>query len=108
MDDVCIACSRCMVAFNRREGEFKAYDKDAQLIGMLNCGDCPGASIIPRLAQMKLWNMPMNEKPTKIHIAPCIRDHCEYRDVLIEKIKAKSGCEVILGTHPYLPENIFA
>lgn len=21
MDDVCIACSRCMVAFNRREGE---------------------------------------------------------------------------------------
>ena len=33
MDDVCIACSRCLVAFNRREGEFSTY-KDAEILGI--------------------------------------------------------------------------
>ena len=53
MDDICIACSRCCVAFNRREGEFSRYE-DAEILGLLNCGDCPGAAIVPRLAQVKL------------------------------------------------------
>jgi predicted metal-binding protein len=109
MDDVCVACSRCMVGFNRKVGEFERYkDQEVQLIGMLGCGDCPGAAIIPRLAQMSLWNKPMDEKPTKVHIAPCIVDHCPYKEPMINKIKAKSGVEVIEGTHPYKPENIFA
>lgn len=109
MDDVCIACSRCLVGFNRREGEFSRYkDSDAELIGLLGCGDCPGAAIVPRLAQMNLWNKPMEEKPTKVHIGPCIVDHCPHRETIIEKTKAKAGIEVVLGTHPYKPENIFA
>ena len=109
MDDVCIGCSRCMVAFNRREGEFSRYqDNDAELIGILNCGDCPGASIVPRLAQMNLWNKPMEVKPTTIHLGPCIVDHCPYRETLTDKIKAHSAIEVILGTHPYTPVHIFA
>lgn len=109
MDDLCIACSRCMVGFNRKEGEFIRYkDTDTELIGILNCGDCPGASIVTRLAQLNLWNMQMNERPTKIHVAPCIIDHCPYKDILLNKIKAKSGIEVIEETHPYKPENIFA
>ncbi len=109
MDDVCIACSRCMVAFNRREGEFARYkDQDVQLMGLLNCGDCPGASIIPRLAQVKLWNAPLGEKPTKIHVGPCMTHHCPHKDTIIQKIKAKSAIEVIEGAHPYLPEDIFA
>ena len=109
MNDVCVACSRCLVAFNRREGEFSRYkDTEAEIIGLLNCGDCPGAGIVPRLAQMNLWNKPMGEKVTKIHIGPCIEDHCFYKEPIINKIKAKSGVEVILGAHPYKPENIFA
>ncbi len=108
MNDVCIACSRCMVGFNRREGEFSRYkEKDAELLGILNCGDCPGASIVPRLTQLNLWNKPMEEIPTIVHIAPCIVDHCEYRDVLLEKIKAKAGVDVVLGTHPYIPDQVF-
>ncbi len=108
MDDVCIACSRCMVAFNRRVGEFKRYEnQEAEITGLLNCGDCPGAAIIPRLVQMNLWNKPMNETVTKIHIGPCITDHCIYKEDIIKKIKAKSGIEVIEGTHPCIPENIF-
>jgi hypothetical protein len=32
MDEYCIACSRCMVAFNRREGAFVRYkDEPADL-----------------------------------------------------------------------------
>lgn len=109
MNDVCVACSRCLVGFNRKDGEFTRYkDDEIELIGLLNCGDCPGASIVPRLAQMKLWNLPQGEKPTKVHIAPCITDHCPYSEILIEKIRKVSGVEVILGTHPYLPENVFA
>ncbi len=109
MDKVCIACSRCMVAFNRNAGEFERYkDQDAELIGILNCGDCPGASIVPRLAQINLWNKPLEEKVTKVHIGPCIVDHCPHKETLITKIKAKAGVEVIEGAHPYMPENIFA
>ena len=109
MNEVCVGCSRCMVAFNRKEGTFKAYrEGEAQLMGILSCGDCPGAAIVPRLAQINLWNKPMGEIPTKVHIAPCITDHCPHRETLITKIKAKVGVDVIEGAHPYMPENIFA
>ncbi|MFC2131913.1 CGGC domain-containing protein [Bacteroidota bacterium] len=109
MNDVCIACSRCQVGFNRKDGEFLRYkDTDTELIGIINCGDCPGSSVVIRLAQLNLWNSMNGEKPTKIHVAPCIVHHCPYKDTLLEKVRAKSGIEVIEGTHPYLPENIFA
>jgi predicted metal-binding protein len=98
-----------MVGFNRREGEFERYaDEDAELMGLLNCGDCPGATIVTRLAQVDLWNKPMAEKVTKVHVAPCIEDHCPHRDTIIKKIEAKAGVEVVIGTHPYKPDNIFA
>jgi predicted metal-binding protein len=109
MDDVCIGCSRCLVAFNRRVSAFERYkDMDAEIMGILNCGDCPGASIVPRLIQVKLWNMPLDEQPTKIHIGPCIADNCPYYDDLITKIQFKSGIEVIEGTHSYTPSSIFS
>jgi predicted metal-binding protein len=108
MDDVCIGCSRCLVAFNRKDGEFARYQDEDQVMGILNCGDCPGASIVQRLAQVKLWNAPLGESPTKVHLAPCLLDHCPHKDDIIYKIKTTSGVEVVEGTHPYLPENIFA
>jgi predicted metal-binding protein len=109
MNDVCIGCSRCLVGFNRREGEFERYrNQEAQVMGLLNCGDCPGAAIVTRLAQVHLWNAPMAEKPTRVHVASCIVDHCPHKETLVGKIKAKAGVEVIEGTHPYKPANIFA
>ncbi len=108
MDDVCIGCSRCIVGFNRREGDFSRYrEEDAELIGLLNCGDCPGATIVTRLAQVSLWNKPMDETVTKIHIGPCLLDHCPHKESIVNKITAKAGVEVIQGTHPYKPDNIF-
>jgi predicted metal-binding protein len=109
MDDVCIGCSRCLVGFNRREGYFEMYkDQDAQVMGLLNCGDCPGATIVTRLAQVKLWNAPQGEKPTAIHVGPCVTDHCPHAETIIKKIKNKAGIPVIEGTHPYIPSDIFA
>lgn len=109
MDDVCIGCSRCLVGFNRKAGSFSRYEgQDVELMGLLNCGDCPGAAIVPRLAQVSLWNKPLDEQVTKVHIAPCIMDHCPHSETLVKKIKAKAGVEVVEGTHPYIPENIFA
>ena len=41
--------------FYMKDGEFERYKgKDAELIGLLNCGDCPGATIVTRLAQVSL------------------------------------------------------
>lgn len=108
MDDICIGCSRCMVAFNRKDGEFSGYDESDELIGILGCGGCPGMGIVPRLAQFGLWNSKLKEIPTKVHIAPCVSIHCHYKEDIVKKIKAKVAVEVIEGTHPYLPENIFA
>jgi len=109
MNDVCIGCSRCLVGFNRREGHFEIYkDEEAEVIGLLNCGDCPGAAIVTRLAQASLWNKPMGESPTAIHIGPCLTDHCPHAETIIKKIKAKAGIPVIEGAHPYMPANIFA
>ena len=95
-------------AFNRREGDFNRYaNVEAEVMGLLNCGDCPGATIVTRLAQVNLWNKPMDETVTKIHVGPCILDHCPHAMAIMEKIEAKSGVEVIAGTHPYKPDNIF-
>ncbi len=109
MDDVCIGCSRCMVGFNRREGAFASYQEEkAEIIALLNCGDCPGDTVVTRLAQVALWNGPMGEEVTHNHVAPCIVDHCPDKDTLIGKLKAKAGIPVIERTHPYKPEDIFA
>ncbi len=109
MNDVCIACSRCMVGFNKRVGDFERYkDADAELVGIINCGDCPGASVVTRLAQLNLWNAKNGEIPTKLHVAPCLLDHCPYKDEIMNKLRNKVGIEIVEGTHPYMPENIFA
>lgn len=109
MNDICIACSRCTVGFNRKDGTFAEYAEDgAELLGILNCGDCPGAGIATRMALLKHWNGPMEELPTKIHIAPCILTGCPHKESLIAKIKAKAGIDVIEGTHPYKPQTIFS
>jgi predicted metal-binding protein len=60
-----------------------------KLMGLLSCGDCPGAGIVPRLAQVNLWNKPLDEKPTKIHIGPCLADIVLIRKPLSAKLKQK-------------------
>ncbi len=107
MDTLCIGCSRCLVAFNRREGAFTVYEgQEVRLIGLLSCGDCPGGTLVPRLAVMKLWNAPLAEDPTKIHMAPCLLN-CPHGDPILELMEARCGIEIVRGTHPYQMQTIF-
>lgn len=107
MDEICVGCSRCLVAFNRREGEFARYEQgEADLIGLASCGDCPGTTMVQRLTLMKLVNAPLNEEPTKIHLAPCLAK-CPHSESIVDRVKTKCGIEIIYGTHPYIMDRIF-
>jgi predicted metal-binding protein len=107
MDKVCVGCSRCLVALNRRAGEFTRYaEQKVELMGIASCGGCPGGQLVPRLALMKLWNAPLDVEPTKIHLAPCLV-HCPHCEDILTKMEEKCGIEIIKGTHPYQMETIF-
>jgi predicted metal-binding protein len=107
MNKVCVGCSRCLVAFGRREGEFARYeDHNVELMGLASCGGCPGDQLVPRLALMKSWNGPLDAEPTKIHLSPCLV-HCPHSESIMTKMEAKCGIEIIKGTHPYQMEMIF-
>lgn len=108
MDKICVGCSRCLVALNRYEGEFGRYrEEKAELIGVTSCGDCPGYTLIGRLALMKVWNSAtFSEEPTKIHLAQCMVN-CPHTESMIDKLKAKCRIEIIKGSHPYQMESIF-
>jgi predicted metal-binding protein len=107
MNKVCVGCSRCLVAFNRCDGEFTRYSgQEAELMGLASCGGCPGYQLVPRLANMKLWNAPLEIEPTKIHLAPCVV-HCPHFESIIDIMEEKCGIEIIRGTHPYQMQSIF-
>lgn len=107
MDDVCVGCTRCMVAFNRRAGHFSRYgDGDASLLGIVSCGGCPGAAVVGKLVLWREWNAFLGEHPTKIHVAPCLK-HCPYSETIIDRIGAKVEIEIVDGTHPYMSTTVF-
>ena len=108
-DQTCIACHRCLMGFDKKEGEFERYkgNGEVKLRGLLDCGGCPGTSPVLRLVGLKTWMGPFGETIDKIHIGTCLLDNCPYKDTIIEKVKAKAGVEVIEGTHPYKPVQVF-
>ncbi len=108
--NLCPGDAKCMVAFNRREGEFARYkDEGAELVGIVDCGGCEGNKnrVICSLALVKLQLSALNEKPDVVHIGTCIMKFCKRKDDLIAAIKEKAGVEVVEGTHPYAPPTIF-
>jgi len=107
MDEICVGCCRCLVAFNRYDGEFARYkDQGAELMGLASCGSCPGTTLVPRLALMKHSNAVFDVEPTRIHLAPCVVN-CPHSESIIAMLEARCGIEVIKGTHPYRTETIF-
>ena len=107
-DETCIGCHRCLMGFDKKEGEFERYnDTDAKMRGLIHCGGCPGTSPVLRLVGLKTWMTPMGESIDAVHIGTCLLDNCPHKDTIIDKVKAKAGVEVIEGTHPYRPEQVF-
>lgn len=107
-DKACVGCQRCMMGMHRKEGEFERYrDDDARIMAIVDCGGCPGASPVVRMANLKTWMAPFNETIDVVHIGTCLAHNCPYKENIIKKVKAKAGVPVIEGTHPYKPDQIF-
>lgn len=108
-DKACIACQRCLMGMERKNGEFERYKDDpALIVGIIECGGCPGASVVVRMAQLKTWMAPFGEGIDVVHIGTCLMGNCPYKESIIEKVKAKAGVPVVEGTHHFLPADIFA
>ena len=108
-DETCIGCQRCLPAFDRREGEFELYKDrdDVKLIALFHCGGCPATSPVLRMVQLRDWMAPMGEKIDVLHLGTCVKNHCAYKDRLLEAVNNKAGIPVVEGTHPYVPMNVF-
>lgn len=108
--NLCPGDVRCLVAFNRKEGEFERYkDSGAQLLGIIDCAGCEGnkTRVIPAMALLKMQLAAFNETLDAIHVGTCMMKFCPRRDDLLSAIKEKAGIEVIEGTHTYTPPTIF-
>ena len=109
-DVTCIGCQRCMTGFHRKDGEFQRYksDPNCRIVAIFDCGGCPATAPVIRMKQLKDWITPMGETIDLLHIGTCVTKFCTYKETLLAMVKSKAGTEVIEGTHPYAPENIFS
>jgi predicted metal-binding protein len=107
-DHSCIACAKCYKGMDERNGEFARYpeDEEIHLVGMTDCGDCPGLTV-PRV---KLLNEVVSglERPFDvIHLGTCMKLAMETAECPIDfddlqvTLEHKFGCQVVLGTHSY-------
>lgn len=107
----CVACSRCIDALNNKEGQFSKLT-NPELVGLLDCGGCPGNGMNARLNEFKLWNQPPNGAlPDYIFVGNCISAKnaagnyiCPWASNIIEVIENKAshpgpGGAVIPVTH---------
>ncbi|MDY0132757.1 MAG: CGGC domain-containing protein [Desulforegulaceae bacterium] len=90
---------RCLKAAAMGEGKF---DKPSAVIGFVKC-ECPGRTMVPNIGMtLKLGEL----KPDAIYLSSCMvgaKPDCPYStpEEKAEFIKAKTGIDVILGTHDY-------
>ena len=90
---------RCLKAAALGDG---AFGEESQIISLVKC-QCPGRSTVPNIGMaMKLADM----KPDAIFLSSCMakaKPDCPYSSVeeKAAMIEAKTGIEVIVGTHDY-------
>jgi predicted metal-binding protein len=108
-DETCIGCQRCLTAFDRKEGEFARYKDlpDAKLVALFHCGGCPATSPVLRMVQLRDWMTPMGEKVDVLHVGTCVMNHCAYKEKLLDMVYNKAGIEIVEGSHPYVPIEVF-
>ncbi|MBT8396704.1 MAG: CGGC domain-containing protein [Gemmatimonadetes bacterium] len=106
-DHSCIACAKCHKGMAERNGEFSRYgDGELQLVGMTDCGDCPGLTF-PRVKLLTEVAKGLGRSVDVIHFGTCMKLAMETADCPIEfedlkfAVEQKFGCEVVLGTHSY-------
>jgi predicted metal-binding protein len=100
-------CLKCFKGIAERAGEYKRWeDFDVEVIGMDDCGGCPGV-IIPKMKLMVEMGKLYERDIDAIHLGTCIMTavntaQCPLDIVELKKtIEEKFKKEVIFGTHPY-------
>jgi predicted metal-binding protein len=106
-DHSCIACAKCHKGMSERNGEFARYaDDHIELVGMTDCGDCPGLTV-PRVKLLHEVMKGLDRKIDVIHLGTCMKLAMETADCPIDYddlkivLEQKFGVEVVLGTHSY-------
>ncbi|MBL6975956.1 MAG: CGGC domain-containing protein [Deltaproteobacteria bacterium] len=105
-DHTCIACAKCYKGAAMKAGEFARHDEDIEIVGMTDCGDCPGL-FMPRSKMVMDMLDGMDRKPDAIHLGTCVKLACEHGecplkpDELKLKVEAKFNIPLIIGTHDY-------
>jgi len=108
--NLCVGDARCLVALNRREGEFSRYaNEPVEIVGIVDCGGCEGNRnrILCSLTALNSVLTSLNEKADVLHIGTCIMEYCPRKDDLLKAIREKVGIEVVEGTHRYVLPKIF-
>lgn len=106
-DHSCIACAKCYKGMSERNGEFARYADDTiELIGMTDCGDCPGLTV-PRVKLLKEVAKGLGREIDVIHLGTCMRLAMETARCPIDfddlkcELEHRFDVEVVLGTHGY-------
>ncbi|MEW6418651.1 MAG: CGGC domain-containing protein [Nitrospirota bacterium] len=108
--NLCPGDTKCLVALNRREGEFERYKgEDTAVLGIIECGECEGNRnrAVLSLGLLKMQLAALNETLDAIHAGTCIINFCPRKDDLLKAVKDKAGVEVVEGGHKYIPPTIF-
>ncbi len=106
---ICPGDAKCFVAFMNGQGKFlKHVNEPAYIVGIVDCGGCPGNALMPNLSLLKLQLQALGIKTIDvIHVGTCITLYCPYKDGIIKTLKEKAGVEVIEGTHEYISPRLF-
>ncbi|HPF44695.1 MAG TPA: CGGC domain-containing protein [Syntrophomonadaceae bacterium] len=87
----------CFKAFNKKKRHFQKYPEDAELIGFITCGGCPGRRV------SRLVDSLIKHGLTTVHLSSCMLldgDYppCPHVEEIRKSIAAK-GIKVVDGTH---------
>ena len=104
-DHSCIACAKCHKGMKEKNGEYARHD-EIELIGMTDCGDCPGLAV-PRVKLLNEVAKNLGREIETLHLGTCMKLAMETAgcpidfDDLKMTLEKKFGLEVVLGTHAY-------
>ena len=104
-DHSCIACAKCQKGMAEKNGEFAKHE-DIALVGMTDCGDCPGL-VVPRVKLLKEVTDNLERPIDTLHLGTCMKLAMETAgcpidfDDLKVTLEKKFGVDVVLGTHSY-------
>ena len=104
-DHSCIACAKCYKGMAEKNGEFAQHD-EIELVGMTDCGDCPGLTI-PRVKLLSEVTKNLDRPMETIHLGTCMKLAMETAECPIDfddlkvTLENKFGVNVVLGTHSY-------